>query len=206
VSNSSNGAKNFFELAPDTPGFTALPGMSGYQQTTGYTCGPSSVMSVLRYWGALNASDMTHATEMRIAGEMGTNPVNGTTAEQVAAWFGAYMPGWEVTWAVNGSLDMLRANLAKGVPTLVDWVDWGGHWVATLGYYAGGASPGEGRDVIYFADPAAHFQDVHNARGVTGFTSDRFAAMWVSDLDMGGGGRRGVHVVAKPRHAGQPGA
>ena len=41
---------------------------------------------------------------------------------------------FKVTWGENGSLDMLRGNLARGVPTLVEWIDWGGHWVIVVGY------------------------------------------------------------------------
>jgi hypothetical protein len=202
AANSSNGATDFFSLTPGTPGFTYLGGLAGYQQTTGYTCGPSSVMSVLHYYGALNDSSMNHATEMRLAREMGTNANNGTSAEQIAAWFAA-QGGWDVYWSTNGTLTTIRDNLARGVPTIVDWIDWGGHWVAALGYFAGGATPGDGQDTVFFADPAAHFQNVANPLGVTGFTSDRFQAMWISDLDLPIP-RRGVHVVATPRKHARP--
>jgi hypothetical protein len=178
--------------------------MVGYQQTTGYTCGPSAVMSVLAYYGALNASELNHATEMRIAAEMGTNPANGTDATNMAAWLARTYPDFSVSWGTDGSLAMLRKHLAAGDSVIVDWVDWGGHFVATLGYFAGGADPGEGKDTIYFADPAVHFY-APNPLGVSGFTSDRFAAMWISNVYPGETPTRNVYVLAKPRKSGSGG-
>jgi len=29
---------------------------------------------------------------------------------------------------------MLRTNLDAGIPAMVEWMDWGGHWVVVTGY------------------------------------------------------------------------
>jgi len=71
----------------------------------------------------------------------------------------------------NGTLEMLRENLAKGIPTLVEWSDWGGHWVIVIGYDTRKSETIDD-DVILFADPS----DTHDDRadGITWFNADRF--------------------------------
>jgi len=58
-----------------SPGLTLLD-VKSYQQTTEYTCGPSSVITVLNYYKRTG-------NEMKIASEMGTDTTTGTTPEQL---------------------------------------------------------------------------------------------------------------------------
>lgn len=192
----SVGERDFFSITPGTPGFTYI-GVKGYQQTTGYTCGPSSVMSVMHYYGKLNDSQLTHGTEMKIAAGMQTNPNNGTSAEPMVAWLNAN--GFDAYSATGGTITDIKRYLKEGTPVIIDWVDWGGHWVAATGYFEGAPDPESGKDTIFFADPAAHFQNVNNSLGITGFVSDRFADMWFN-LN-GPGFQRGLHVIARPKKA-----
>ena len=83
--------------------------------------------------------------------------------------------GFEVTWGENGSLKLLRENLSRGIPTLVEWIDWGGHWVIVVGYDTRGTES-ERDDVIYFADPADGLDEVRD--GLTSFHAKRFESMW----------------------------
>jgi hypothetical protein len=83
--------------------------------------------------------------------------------------------GFEAKWQEDGNVATLRENLAKGVPTLIEWIDWGGHWVVVIGYDTMGTETLDD-DVLLFADPA----DCHDGcqEGITSFNAQRFDAMW----------------------------
>lgn len=109
----SIGEANFFDLDPSSPAFVDL-GVTGWQQTTDYTCGPSSVMSIMRFYGVLNASQMTHETEMAFAKGMGTRSDNGTDPILMAAWLQSVRFG--SAWAQGGNISLVRDFLARGQP------------------------------------------------------------------------------------------
>ena len=88
-----------------------------YQQTTSYTCGPAVLITLLRFY-------QQDGEEMRIAREAKCSPAKGTSPENMVAWLREH--NFDVTWGENGSLDLLRANLERGEPTIVEWIDWGG--------------------------------------------------------------------------------
>ncbi len=197
---SSVGAANYYEMKPN-PYYISL-GVKGYQQTTYYTCGPAAVMSLLHWYGKLPASAMTATTEMRIAKEMGTgaltSPRPGTTSKQMVEWLNAN--GFSAIAGTNGTLEMIRANLKQGIPMLVEWIDWGGHWVVATGYYAEYESPSKGCDTIFFADPAAHWTTSHNPDGVSSFNAWRFRDMWFDAQYLDPGKLvRNVYIIAIPQ-------
>jgi hypothetical protein len=179
---SSVGSANYYELKPNEY-FVSL-GVKGYQQTDNYTCGPSAVMSLLRWYNILNDSDMNSATEMRIAKEMGTgiqgSAQPGTMGPAIVEWL--QKNGFDATLGTNGTLEMLRDNMKKGIPTIVEWSDWGGHWVVATGYYAGSETPQKGLDTIFFADSGTHWTSVNNPDGITSFNANRFYYMWYDAL------------------------
>ena len=196
----STGAANYYEMSPG-PYYIAL-GVKGYQQTTEYTCGPAAVMSLLRWHGILNEQAMNPATEMLIAREMGTGDLTsghpGTTHRQMENWL--RKNGFAVTTGYNGSLAMLRDNLRKGIPTLVEWIDWGGHWVVVTGYHAGSESGAHGVDTIFFADPAAHWTSINNPDGISSFNAWRFRDMWFDAQYFNPGHLvKNVYIMAIPR-------
>lgn len=196
---SSVGAANYYEMKPN-PYYVSL-GVKGYQQTTDYTCGPAAVMSLMRWYNILKDSDMNPTTEMRIAKEMGTGDVNsdhpGTTPRQMADWLRAH--GFKVVYGENGTLEMIRGHLAKGVPMLVEWIDWGGHWVVATGYYAESESPGKGADTIFFADPAVHWTTPDNPDGVSSFNAWRFRDMWFDAQYFSPGHLvKNIYIIAVP--------
>lgn len=147
------------------PNRVLLP-ISALQQTTSYTCGPACLVTLLRY-------HKKDGDEKRIAGEAKCTPAKGTSPENMAAWLKANE--FDVHWGENGSLELLRNNLARGVPTLVEWIDWGGHWVLVAGYDTRGTKTRRD-DVIIFADPADGIDG--NRDGQTTFNALRFQAMW----------------------------
>lgn len=197
---SSTCAANYYEITPN-PYYLSL-GVKGYQQTTDYTCGPAAVMSLLHWYNVLDDQAMNHDREMLIAQEMGTGDITskhpGTKPDQMTAWL--KKNGFEVTLGYNGTLKMLRENLRQGIPTLVEWIDWGGHWVVVTGYYAASEAPEKGVDTIFFADPAVRWSSVNNPDGISSFNALRFQDMWF-DAQYLNPGRlvRNVYIVATPR-------
>ncbi len=172
------------------PGLTLLD-LKAFQQTTLYTCGPAAAITLLRFHGR-------NGEEMAIAKQMKTNADIGTTPENLSRWLGEN--GFEVTWGENGTLELLRENLTKGVPTLVEWSDWGGHWVLVVGYDTRNTES-KGDDVIIFADPADDHDDFQD--GLLWFNAGRFDAMWYDALLFGRLMTR-VYITAVPKKDAQP--
>ena len=157
---------------PIRAGLTLLNAES-YQQTTEYTCGPAAVMTLLRYFGKTG-------DEMTIAGEMGTSSTCGTNPDQMTAWLASH--GFTAAWHEHGTLDTLLSRLKRKVPTLVEWSDWGGHWVLVTGYDTRNTTDLMD-DVIIFSDPYDRHDD-HND-GKTWFNAQRFYYMWYDALLFG---------------------
>ena len=174
------------DITKGTPreGFTLLD-VDSYQQTTEYSCGPSAVVTLLDYFGK-------QGDEMTIVEEMGTSTTTGTTPQQMANWLDAH--GFDVSWHENGNLDTLTNNLKKQIPTLVEWSDWGGHWVLVVGYDTRNTET-IWDDVIIFADPYDRHDD--NMDGLTWFNAGRFYYMWYDAL-LFGTVMRQVYITATP--------
>jgi hypothetical protein len=90
---------------------------------------------------------------------------------------------------------MLRRNLKSGIPTMVEWVDWGGHWVVVTGYDTRGTETFQD-DVIIFADS----KDCHDDRsdGITYFNYGEFDAMWFNARSFAETMKDQVWVAAVP--------
>ncbi|MDR3491832.1 MAG: C39 family peptidase [Gammaproteobacteria bacterium] len=172
--------------------------IKGYQQTEDYTCAPAAVMSLMHYYGKLTDNEMNKITELKIAHEMHTSKETGTTAKQIVNWLKTH--GFDVVSGEHGTIDMLKNNLQKGIPTLVEWIDWGGHWELVTGYDAEGKTYDDDKDTLFFTDPSAHFDNVKYMNGITMINPDRFADMWF-DMQHFNSGRieRGVYIVAVPK-------
>jgi predicted double-glycine peptidase len=166
--------------------------VKGYQQTTDYTCGPSAIMSLLNYYGVIKDSDMDKQTELKIAKEMGTNDDYGTTVEQMATWL--QKQGFEVKFGTDGDIKLLYQNISKGIPVLVDWIDWGGHWTLVSGYQKLGRTIDDDKDMLFMVDPAAHFNNVKTIYGLSAINPDRFQYMWQDSK-----GVKGIYLIAVPK-------
>ena len=197
---SSVSAANYYEMKP-SPWYVSL-GVRGYQQTTDYTCAPAAVMSLLHWYKLLPDKELNAQTEMRIAREMGTrdmqSPQPGTTTEEIVKWLDSN--GFVVLTGQDGTLELVRSYLNKGIPVLVEWIDWGGHWVVATGYHAAYESPAKGPDTIFFADPASHWSNPNNPDGISSFNAWRFRDMWFDVQYLNPGQiTRNVYIVAVPK-------
>ena len=151
-----------------------------HQQHTEYTCGPAAALTVVEYFLGKSPD-----TEMEIAKVMETHPAGmkdpGTNTRGMTRYF--EQKGWTVKNSLkNGSpetyekfLDFVDDNLKRGIPIMVENVDWGGHWRVIIGHDSMGDKYGE-NDVLILADPydtSDHHQDGYNI-----ISAERFYYMW----------------------------
>ncbi|MEQ8424317.1 MAG: C39 family peptidase [Cyclobacteriaceae bacterium] len=156
----------------NSPG-RVLIDLGAHQQSTDYTCGPAAVLTLMNHLGI-------EGNEMTIAKEMGTDSLHGTTPEEMTNWLN--QNGFKASWHEEGSLEMLRNNLKMGKPTLVEWNDWGGHWVLVVGYDTKDTEV-LADDEITFADPYDRYDGIPD--GITTFNAERFYYMWYDALLFG---------------------
>ncbi len=166
---------DYFWLEPDE-NLRILPQFRTYQQTTEYTCGAASALMVLYRYGVETYDEMALAEAMK------TDPEKGTTVEGLAGFFRDL--GWNVDYHASTEYRFedieawqayLTEKLDAGIPVMVDWVDWAGHWQVIVGLdTCGSDDPYD--DVLILADPydiTDHCQD-----GFYIFSFGRFFDMW----------------------------
>ena len=184
-----------FDTLKSDGNLTVISLKSYRQQMTNYSCGAVSAMTVMSWYG--NPVNNTDADEERVAREMYYNvsEKTGINPEQITAWFNRQ--GMNATWGTGGTREMLRENLKNNIPTMVEWIDWGGHWVVVVGYDTRGTET-VWDDVIIFADSV----DCHDDRvdGITYFNYGEFDAMWFDAHYFPEKMRDRAYVVAVPGH------
>lgn len=191
---------------------TLLERFETYQQTTEWSCANAAALMVLRHFG--NAS----WKELDIAAMMGTNPLPADGALQEGILYGTPTEGVVrffklIGYDVKSSLDApmenggtfddvadfrewVLENLRNGVPIMIEWVDWGGHWQVLIGYDTMGTDA-VADDVLIFADPydtSDHLQD-----GYYIFPAERFYCMWYDYQFQPENQRRQQWVIAMPK-------
>lgn len=144
------------------------------QQETEYSCGAAVALTVLRYFGREDFDEPALISVLK------TKPRVGTSLGNMVKFFASL--GWEV----HSSLDappmdefafqrFVTDNLRRGVPIMVENVEWGGHWRVIIGVDTLGTSELYD-DVLIFADP--YDTSDHNQDGYTCGSLDRFYWMW----------------------------
>lgn len=183
------------ESAAFSPGFASqgdltLLDLRGLQQTTDFTCGPSALATLLSFFSI-------PGKELSIAQDVNSVPGSGTHPVEMTKWLNAN--GFEAVWGEastdSAGLKLLRDHLKDGLPTLVEWIDWGGHWVVVVGYDTKGTeNPSD--DEIIFADPYDHTDG--KADGLTFVNAEKFLSMWF-DSNCFERHMKRIYVIAKPR-------
>ena len=143
-------------------GLHLLPHFQTYQQTTEYSCGCAAAVMVLNYFGRHDYN------ETEICDLAGTDTETGTTVEGLADFFASM--GWETDFhadtdyrfeTIDQGEAFFLSQLDAGIPVMVDWCDWAGHWQVLIGLDTCGTdSPYD--DVMIMADPydvTDHYQD-----------------------------------------------
>lgn len=168
-------ANDFFCMKSDAT-LHVLSQFQTYQQTTEYTCGAASALMVLNWFG------QKQYHEKAVAGLLETHATKGSSVENIADLFD--LIGWNVECHASTDRRFLTVEDAeqtiidyidRGIPIMVDWVDWAGHWQVLIGIDTCGTdTPYD--DVLIFADP----YDVtdHKQDGYYTYPLGRFFGMW----------------------------
>lgn len=201
-----------------TDNLSLLSNFYTYQQMNGFHCGPAVVLMVLYYYGEsdyefliceamgihkdVNGSNHGEPTAVDECREI------GASTEMIAGYFED--KGWDVISSIdegvfNGSatfenpLDFrgwVIRNLQDGIPIMVEWPDWSGHWKIIIGYDTMGTEY-FGDDVLIFADPydtSDHYQD-----GYFLFNAECFFYIWSNEVCLSVGENIQQWVIAKPK-------
>jgi len=113
-------------------------GLKPVAQTEDHTCGAAATATVLRYLGK-------DSNEYQCIAALNPSRVVGVTWWPIVKYLrkrGVKARGW-----CHYSTDQLIENAKACTPTMVEWLDWGGHWVVCVGY-------DPLTDALVFADPA----------------------------------------------------
>ena len=168
-------ANDYFGMKSDAT-LHILHEFQTYQQTTEYTCGAASTLMVLNWFG------QKQYHEKAVAGLLETHCTKGSAVENIADLFD--LLGWNVDYHANTDRRFQTIEAAeqaiidyidRGIPIMIDWVDWAGHWQVLIGIDTCGTDmPYD--DVLIFADP----YDVtdHKQDGYYTYPLGRFFGMW----------------------------
>ncbi|MCH3949462.1 MAG: C39 family peptidase [Acidaminococcus sp.] len=159
---------------------TVISHYKTHQQETEYTCGPAAAYTVMTHFLGKSPD-----SEMTIAKIMDTHPAGmadvGTNTRGMVRYF--EKQGWKVRSALSdGSPKDYSAfkkfvldNLQAGIPTMIENIDWDGHWRVIIGFDTMGDTL-SANDVLILADPydtSDHCQDGYNIA-----SAERFFSMW----------------------------
>ncbi len=191
------------EVLANSENIDFIPNLKGYQQTTDYSCGPAALLSLAKFYGVPGIEENAE-TEMKIVSDSGTRDFNsslpGTKPEEMAAWLERNGFDVHLEFEDKGdgtSLQSLRENIRRGVPTLVEWIDLNGHWAVAVGYdYRNVSDPWD--DVLILADPYDRYDDYQE--GYSFVNANRFYWMWFDALYFGNVTWRTM-ITATPKKA-----
>ena len=168
-------SNDFYNMKSDSS-LHILSQFKTYQQTTEYTCGAACALMVLNWFG------IKKYHEIAVSQLVESHPSRGSTVENIADFFD--LIGWDVAFHAdtNKKFETIEEverffieSIDNGVPVIVDWVDWAGHWQVLIGIdTCSSDTPYD--DVLIFADP----YDVtdHKQDGYYTFPLGRFLGMW----------------------------
>ena len=168
------------------------------QQVTEWTCGPCSALMVMDWFG-MNEAGLTEIdlAQMRQGGATGATLVDGEM-EIFANLNADYSQDW-VTFSMRDYAeqhpdgwvgDLIPELLHQGIPMLIAWDEWGGHWQVIIGYDDMGTFQTQD-DVLVLAD--AYDTTDHNQDGYFLESFERLVYGWTFRMD-----EDGAFVVAYP--------
>ncbi len=153
---------------------TILSKFQTQQQTSEWSCGVSSALMVMNWYGKLG----DHNEETLAAYRSNGLTPEATSLRQLIQIFEG-VGGFNLysTYDCKDTVydvftfDYIKQTLAAGHPIIVGWNDWGGHWQVIIGYDTMGTET-ELDDVIIVADPydtTDHNQDGYGVYGAQRF-------------------------------------
>ena len=162
-----------------TDTLTILANFKTYQQTSEWSCGVAAAMMVLEYYGRLGDWNEETLSELRTNGLAS----EATSLESLILIFegvggfvinSTYDYDEESMWE-EITLEMVQSYLKDGIPVIVGWNDWGGHWQVIIGYDTMGTESVQD-DVIIVAD--SYDATDHNQDGYGVYGAERFYYNW----------------------------
>lgn len=164
---------DFYNMEP-TDTLTILPQFKTQQQTTEWSCGVTSALMVLNWYGKLGDYNEQTLAEFR---SNGTTPEATSLRQAIEIFEG--VGGFDVYSTFDCAdtvyevftLDYIQETLKAGNPIMVGWNDWGGHWQVIIGYDTMGTETTQD-DVIIVADP--YDTTDHNQDGYGVYGAERF--------------------------------
>ena len=179
--------------AESTDTLTLLEGFQTTQQVTEWTCGPSSALMVSNWFG-MNDEGLTEIdlARMRQGGEPGATLVDGELEifDTLNADYGQDWVSFSMRDYSGAVGDLIPEVLAQGIPMLIAWDEWGGHWQVIIGYDDMGTEATQD-DVLVLAD--AYDTNDHNQDGYFLESYERLIYGWTFRMD-----EDGAFVVAYP--------
>lgn len=153
---------------------TILPHFKTIQQSSEWSCGVTSALMTLEWYGL--RGDYTEETLAQLRPN-GLTP-GATSLSQLIAIFDG-VGGFDCYSAIDAgedvydifTFDFIQKTLAAGNPILIGWNDWGGHWQVIIGYDTLGTETTQD-DVIIVADP--YDTTDHNQDGYGVYSAERF--------------------------------
>lgn len=184
---------------------TILTNFKTTQQVTGWSCGPSSALMVLEWYGMrmdfneldlayLRQNDKPGATTLRqmvnifegLEKNLGQKWDLFSTYDADLDWDDGSYPYVSYGGERVNLFDFVPRVLKEGKPLIVGWNDWGGHYQVIIGYDTMGTET-TADDVLILADPfdtTDHHQDGYLVKSAERLLWD-FSAGWDPDFDYG---------------------
>lgn len=157
-----------------TDTLTILTNFKTQQQTSEWSCGVSSALMILNWYGKLGEHNEESLAQFR---SNGLKP-GATSMSQLIDIFEG-VGGFDVYSVLDCgddvydifTFDYIQETLKAGNPIAIGWNDWGGHWQVIIGYDTMGTET-EQDDVIIVADP--YDTTDHNQDGYGIYPAERF--------------------------------
>ncbi len=158
----------------DTDTLTILTNFKTQQQTSEWSCGVTSALMMLEWYGKLGEHNEETLAQYR---SNGLTP--GATSLKQALEIFEGVGGFDLysTFDVKDNvsevftLNYIQDTLKQGNPIMVGWNDWGGHWQVIIGYDTMGTETNQD-DVLIVADP--YDTTDHNQDGYGVYPAERF--------------------------------
>ncbi len=187
---------NFFDIynMTSTDSLHILSNFKTQQQSSEWTCGPTSVYMVLNHFNLAHDENEFSLAANRQGGVEGATTLKGM--QEIFAYLNTtYNDDWvyistddlddpdgEESY-INGlclQYDLIPYLLDNNIPVMVGSDEWGGHWQVLIGYDDMGSERTED-DVIIFADP--YDTTDHNQDGYYIDNFERLVFGWYSSFE-----------------------
>lgn len=156
-----------------TDSLTILTNFKTQQQTSEWSCGVSSALMMMEWYGVRGEYDEASLAAYR---SNGLTP-GATSMSQLVDIFEG-VGGFDIKSTLDYenvydvfTLEFIQETLAAGHPIAIGWNDWGGHWQVIIGYDTMGTETTQD-DVIIVADP--YDTTDHNQDGYGVYSAERF--------------------------------